>query len=111
MIKFWQQYLDMVEILFDFRKYVRDGNWNLHIAALERMLKSYCTWASQINLSQNHPNIFKEFQKYNFSFRRVPGKFNRIHSDQVIEQTVSRDQKGISEIIRFSTTKGTVQCG
>ena len=25
MNKFWQQYLDMVEILFDFRKSVRDG--------------------------------------------------------------------------------------
>ena len=27
--RFWQQYLDMVEILFDFRKSVRDGNWQL----------------------------------------------------------------------------------
>ena len=27
--KFWQQYLDMVEILFDFRKSVTDGNWQL----------------------------------------------------------------------------------
>ena len=26
MNKFWQQYLDMVEILFDSRKSVRDGN-------------------------------------------------------------------------------------
>ena len=27
--KLWQQYLDMVEILFDFRKSVGDGNWQL----------------------------------------------------------------------------------
>ena len=60
--KFWQQYIDMVEILFDLCKSVRDGNWNLHIAASERMLKwffaydrtnyaRYFTfyWASQLN--------------------------------------------------------------
>ena len=89
--KFWQQYLDMVEILFNFRKSVRDGNWNLHIAALEQMLKWFFAydrtnyarhftfyWASQLNLSQSHPNMLKEFQKNNFSVRRVPGKFNRL---------------------------------
>ena len=37
MNKFWKQYLHTVEILFDFRKSVRDGNWNLHFAASERM--------------------------------------------------------------------------
>ena len=41
MNKIWQQYLDMVEILFDFRKSMRDGNWSLHIAASEQMLKYF----------------------------------------------------------------------
>ena len=120
--KFWQQYLDMMEILFDFRKSVRDGNWNLHIAASERMLKWFftydCTkyarhftfyWASQFNLSQSHPNVLKKFQKGNFCVRRVPGKFNHLPADQIIEQTVNRDQKGPGGIIEFSTTEGTVQ--
>ena len=120
--KFWQQYLDMMEILFDSRKSVRDGNWNLHIAASERMLKWFftydCTkyarhftfyWASQFNLSQSHPNVLKKFQKGNFCVRRVPGKFNHLPADQIIEQTVNRDQKGPGGIIEFSTTEGTVQ--
>ena len=112
----------MVEILLDFRKSVIDGNWNLHIAASERMLKWFFVCdrtnyarhftfyrASQLNLSQSHLNMLKKFEKGNFSVRRVPGKFNRFPSDQVIEQTVNRDQKGPGGIIGFSTTEGTVQ--
>ena len=122
MNKFWQQYLDIVEILFDFRKSVIDGNWNLRIAASERMLKWFFAydrtnyarhftfyWAFQLNLSQSHPNMLREFQKSNFSVRRLPGKFNRLPVDQVIERTVNRDQKGSGGIIGFSTTEGTVQ--
>ena len=69
----------------------------------------YVFGASQLNLSQSHPNILKEFQKGNFSFRRVPGKSNRLSSDQVTEQRVNRDQQGLGGIIGFSTTEGTVQ--
>ena len=120
--KFWQQHLDMMEILFDFRKSVRDGNWNLHFAASERMLKWFFAcdrtnyamhftfyWASQLNLSQSHLNMLKEFQKGNFGVRRVPRKFNRFPSDQFIKQTVNRDQKAPGGIIGFSTTEGTVK--
>ena len=104
----------MVEILFDYRKSVRDRNWNLHFAASERMLKWFCAcdrsnyarrftfyWASQLNLSQSHLNILKKFQKGNFSVRKVP--------DQFIQQTVKQDQKAPGGIIGFSTTEGTVQ--
>ena len=53
--------------------------------------------------------MLKEFQKGNVSVRRVSGKSNRLPADQVIEQTVNRDQKGPVGIIGFSTTKETVQ--
>ena len=108
--------------MFDFYKSVGDGNWNLHIAASEQMLKWFftygptnCTrhftfyWVSQLNLPQSHPNMLKEFQRGNFSVRRAPGKFNCLPADQVIEQTVNQDQKGPGGIIGFSTTEGTVQ--
>ena len=73
MNKVGQQYLDMVEILFDLCKSVGDGNWNLHIAASKRILKWFFAndrrnytqitfyWAFQPSLSQNHPNMLKEF--------------------------------------------------
>ena len=31
---FWQSYLDMVQILFDFNKSLRTGNWELHLQAM-----------------------------------------------------------------------------
>lgn len=107
MNRFWQQHLDMIEILLDLCKSIRDGNWELHMAASEQMTKWFFAydrtnyarhftfyWASQINLSSTHPEMIEEFKKSNFSVRRVPGKFNCLPSDQVIEQTVNRDQKG-----------------
>ena len=122
MNKFWQECLEMVDILFDFRKFVRDGNWNLHIAASQRMFKwffaydrtnyaRYFTfyWASRLNLSQSHTYMLKEFQKGNFSVRSVTGNFSRLPVDQVIKQTVNRGQKRPGRIIGFSTTGGTVQ--
>ena len=53
--------------------------------------------------------MVKVFRKDNFSVRRVPGKFNHHPSDQVIEQTVNRDEKGPGGIIALSKTEGTVQ--
>ena len=53
--------------------------------------------------------MLEEFQQENFSVRRVPGKFNRLPADQVIKQTVNRDQKGSGGIIGFSTIERTVQ--
>ena len=122
MNRFSQNYLDMVEILLDFRNSLKDANWNLHIAASELMLKWFFTydrtnyarhftfyWSNQLNLSQSHPDMLKEFQKGNFSVKRVPGKICRLQSDQVIEQTVDQYQKRPGGIIGFSTTEGTVK--
>ena len=40
--------------------------------------------------------------------RRTPGKFNKVASDQVIEKTVNKEQKGSGGIIGFSTSERTV---
>ena len=126
MNKVGQQYLDMVEILFDFLfdfcKSVGDGNWNLHIAASKRMLEWFSAndhtnyirhlmfyWASKPSLSQSHPNMLKEFQKGNFSVRMVPRKFYNLSADQVIKQTVNQDHKGPGGTIGYSMNEGTVQ--
>ena len=53
--------------------------------------------------------MLKEFEKGYFCVIRVSGKFSRLPSDQVTEQTVNRDQKGPGGMIGFSTTEGTVQ--
>ena len=42
-------------------------------------------------------------------FRRVPGQFNKLPHNQVIEQTINKDQKRPGGVKGFSTTEGTVK--
>ena len=48
-------------------------------------------------------------KKVGFSVRRSYGKFNKVSPDQVIEQTINKDQKGPGGITGFSTSEDTVQ--
>ena len=41
--------------------------------------------------------------------RRTPGKFSKVASDQVIEQTINKEQKGSGGIVGFSTSERIVQ--
>ena len=66
-------------------------------------------WASQQVLADQHPAIYEQFKEGCFSVRQSYGKFNKVSPDQVIEQTINKDQKGPSGIIGFSTSEGTVQ--
>ena len=122
MAVFWQSFLDMVETMLDYIKSIRVGDLELHLQAMERMLKwyhaydhtnyarhfTYC-WATQQSLEERHPTIYQEFRNGNFSVKRTAGKFNMLPPDQVIEQTVNKEQKGPGGIIGFSTSLGTVQ--
>ena len=49
------------------------------------------------------------FRNGNFSVRRTKSSFNKVASDQCIEQTVNREQKCRGGISGFSTSEGTVQ--
>ena len=60
-------------------------------------------------LPTTHPNIFNEFLLGNFAVRRTPGKFYKVPSDQCIEQTINREQKGHGGIKGNSTSVGTIQ--
>ena len=62
-----------------------------------------------MGLEDSHPLLHTEFQRGNFFVRRVPGRFNKLSPDQVIEQTINKDQKRPGGIKGFSTTEGTVQ--
>ena len=49
------------------------------------------------------------FRDGNFSVKRSNGKFNKVPSDQCIEQTINREQKCHGGIKGYSTSEGTVQ--
>lgn len=60
-------------------------------------------------LPETHPEIHEQFELGNFSVRRQRGKFNKIPSDQAIEQTINREQKCGVGITGYSTSEGTVR--
>ena len=107
MAAFWDSYLRMVQTLRDFVKSIKVGDWDLHMHSSEEMIHWYHAydhynyarhfsyyWASQQALDVQHPNIFSSFKDGGFSTRRSEGKFNKVSPDQVIEQTINKDQKG-----------------
>ena len=120
--KFWQSFLNMSQLLLDYVKSFRIGDWELQLSSMERMLNwfhaydhinyarhfTYC-FASLQNLAENHPSIYHEFQQGNFTVKRSDGNFNMLPPDQVIEQTINKEQKGPGGIIGFSTSIGCVQ--
>ena len=104
MSSFWQSYIEMIQILFDYLRSIRLGDWDLHQKASELMLPwfhaydrqnyarhfAYC-WASRQQLPNTHPRLYTEFKQGNFSVRRSVGHFNKVPPDQVIEQTINKD--------------------
>ena len=122
MAVFCQNFLDMTETLLDYVKSFRTVHWELHLQAMEGMLKWFhaydntnyarhftYSWATQQKLAQKRPEIYLEFCKGNFSERRSQGKFNKLPPDQVIERTINKEQKCHDGIIGYSTSAGTVQ--
>ena len=71
---------------------------------------TYCLCTQQ-KIEETYPKIYLEIATGNFSVRRTPGKFNKVSSDQVIEQTVNKEQKGSGRIVGFSTSKGLFNVG
>ena len=66
-------------------------------------------WATQQKLQSAHPDMYNEFLNGHFAVRRTAGTFNMLPSDQVIEQTINKEQKGAGGIIGISTSTGAVQ--
>ena len=86
------------------------GDWDLHLHSSEKILAWFhaynhfnyaCQvsyyWASQQALQDSHLQMYEHFQRDDFSVRRMIGNFNKISLDQVIKQTINKDQKGSGE--------------
>ena len=118
----WSSFLQIVQILLDFARSIKTGNWDLHLQSTENMLPwmfsydrpNYACFLTYYlvtmkKLPETHPAIHQEFEAGHFSVRRQQGRFNKIPSDQAIEQTVNREQKCAGGIVGYSTSEGTVQ--
>ena len=112
-------FVEMVQILLDFIKSTRIGDWPLHMQASERILKWFfaydnpnysrhftCYWATQQKFKETHPKIYDQFILGNYSVKKTDGSFNKLPLDQVIEQTINKKQKGAGGIIGINTFDG-----
>ena len=112
----------MVQILLDFTRSIKLGDWKMHLQSTENMLPwlfgydrpNYARFLTYYlvnmqKLPETHPAVYEQFEAGHFSVRRQNGKFNKIASDQAIEQTINREQKCAGGIVGFCTSEGTVQ--
>ena len=72
MAKFWQSFIDMVQVLL---------NYILNL------------FEQVTGTDISHPEIYKEFRNGNFSTKRTKGNCNLLPPDQVIEQTITKNQR------------------
>eukprot|EP00795_Rhopilema_esculentum_P010131 gene10131-18794_t len=84
----------------------------------QSLLMRHCTvlgflddyyWAEMQKIPVKHPAIYVEFRNGFFSVRQQPGFLNALLSDQVIEQTINKEQKCRGGITGYSTSAGTIQ--
>ena len=113
--KLWSSYMSMVEILLDFIRAEREGNWNLHLEAFAAMLPwliiydhtNYAKWgpvylAEMKNLENTAPEVYAEFTNGNFVVKRSKRRFNQVPADQATEwiYKTCKMQNGIIGITR-----------
>ena len=110
----WSTYMNMVEILLDFIRAERDGNWTLHLEAFAAMLAwitiydntNYARWgpvylADMKLLVMTEPEVYAEFVQGNFVVKRTKRRFNQV---MWINKTCKM-QNGITGITRNYQTR------
>ena len=83
------------------------GGWcranECSIAFLHSMVQT------QMKLQETYPNILEEIINGNLSVKQTAGTFSMLRPDQVIEQTINKEQKGAWGIIGINTLAVSVQ--
>ena len=69
---------------------------------------TYC-WAALNNLAETNLKMYAEFHEGNFAVKRTSRSFSMLPPDQVIEQTINKDQKASGGIIGYTTSTGSIQ--
>ena len=96
---YWQHYMEMVAILLGFIRAEREGNWEMHLELLSRMLPyfalydhtNYARWGpvylvDMRNLVTTAPEVHNEFMAGRFSVKRTDSKFCQITTDQALKR-------------------------
>ena len=119
---FWMSYLDVVEILLNLLRASREGNWELHLSTIRKMIP-WCLAHDNLNyarylsayvsemsyLEEEHPEAFKHLQSGGFSVQiGESNPFGKVPVHQACEETVNKDTQTAGGTKGFSLKAGAV---
>lgn len=109
----WLQYMSMVKLLLQFLKAERTGDFDLHLASLQKMLpylaaaghshytkSSYVYLTDMLKLEETNPDVLRQFQAGKFVIRRTNRFWAGLSTDLVIEQVLMRTLKSTGGLTR-----------
>lgn len=116
-LRFWRQYIRFIETLLLFIRAEREGIWDLHVAAFQRMLPlmvlydhvNYTRWGTvylidMLQLKDKAPSVYEEFKAGNFVVKETEGKFNQVSTDLALEH-INRTCKSAGGLVGITQTK------
>ena len=119
---FWEQYIEMVDILLQFIKAERSGNWDLYLSALDKMTPhffamdrpNYAQWLpvyiTDMNmLESSHPKVHEEFLAGNFSVSHSGHPFSQVSTNIALEQCINADSKSKGGIVGMSQSPAALE--
>lgn len=109
----WLQYMSMVELLLQFLKAERTGDFDLHLASLQKMLpylaaaghshytkSSHVYLTDMLKLEETNPDVLCQFQSGKFVIRRTNRFWAGLSTDFVIEQVLMWTLKSTGGLTR-----------
>ena len=112
----------MVDILLQFIKAERSGNWDLYLPALAEMTlhffamdgPNYARWlplyiADMNMLESSHPKVHEEFLAGYFSVSRSGHPFSQVSTDMALEQSINAYSKSKGGIVGMSQSPAALE--
>ena len=109
----WLQYMSMVELLLQFLKAERTGDFDLHLSSLRKMLphlaaaghshytkSGHVYLTDMLNLEKTSPDVHHQFRSGKFVIRRTDRFWAGLSTDLVIEQVLMRTLKSTGGLTR-----------
>ena len=109
----WMQYMDMVNLLQQFIRAERTGNWLLHLTTIRMMLPYFAASGHNLYLKSAHiylqnmlrlretnPDVHEAFMTGSHTIRRSNRYWAGLSTDLVIEQVLMRSVKSTGGLTR-----------
>ena len=111
--KLWIQYLEFIEIVKDFIRSERTGNWNLYLFTLSRMINLFAATGhihyaksarlhlqNMLELKTTHRWVYEQFSQGYHTVRRTDKFWAGLWADLIIEQVMMRSIKSNGGLTR-----------